>query len=589
MADAIRETLAFTDLSPEEKQKRGILGRLYGPTADIINPTRNGRKYSDEVWEKVFNDKDSIASELLANGGIPGELDHPADRDDIDTSKVAIMMPEAPKKDKDGHLVSYFDILDTPNGRIAYELEKYGFNLGVSSRGNGDVDESTEEVDPDTYDFKCFDLVLVPSVKDARLKMVEGLDSKNTGLKKALREALDKSKPDERKIMEKTLEDLNIEVKDEKVLLKESIDEVDNYIKTNLQEDKKSYEDSIRDGFLHYRADHFKGKPGEKPSEEEIQAFIKAFEDVFPPKEDVNTSDKEVKNKADEVKVESDAPKAAPAKIEEASNAGSEDLVKSLQEALKSKAESDAKIQSLQEQLAVSNTKVSDLEEEAEKFKSATVRLSSIANEKKALQTQVASLEESIKAKDKSINTQKSFIAQLNESKKQSDSKSTTLNESISGKDSKIASLNESLTKQKESYESQIKKLNEDLATVRTSSTKQVGELQSQITKTLKLKESYKKLANDTVNSYIEAKATMIDVTPDEIKNRLKESYTLKDIDAVCDGLQEYALNINKLPFSFDRKVKVQAKASVNENLSIPNPYDDEVDDLTLAAAGINK
>ena len=49
MKDMIRETLAFKDLSPEEKEKRGILGRLYGPIADVINPTRNGRAYSDEL------------------------------------------------------------------------------------------------------------------------------------------------------------------------------------------------------------------------------------------------------------------------------------------------------------------------------------------------------------------------------------------------------------------------------------------------------------------------------------------------------------------------------------------------------------
>ena len=69
MKDVIRETLAFKELTPEEKTKRGILGRLYGPIADIINPTRNGRAYSEELWEKVFNDNE-IVKELLSKGGI---------------------------------------------------------------------------------------------------------------------------------------------------------------------------------------------------------------------------------------------------------------------------------------------------------------------------------------------------------------------------------------------------------------------------------------------------------------------------------------------------------------------------------------
>ena len=49
MKDEIREALAFEDLTQEEKDRRGILCRLYGPCADISGPTRNGRKYSDEL------------------------------------------------------------------------------------------------------------------------------------------------------------------------------------------------------------------------------------------------------------------------------------------------------------------------------------------------------------------------------------------------------------------------------------------------------------------------------------------------------------------------------------------------------------
>lgn len=211
MKDVIKETLAFQDLTPEEKEKRGILARLYGPCADFINPTRNGRGYSDDLWEKVF--QQPLVQEKLRNGGIFGELDHPEDREQICSEKIAICMPEAPKRDEDGHLIAYFDILDTPCGRIAYQLAKYGYKLGVSSRGTGDVitdEEGNEVVDPDTYDFECFDLVLTPSVEAARMTMQEGL-SKDT-LKTALCESLNKSNADERRVMEETLQHLNIDI-----------------------------------------------------------------------------------------------------------------------------------------------------------------------------------------------------------------------------------------------------------------------------------------------------------------------------------------------------------------------------------------
>ena len=173
-------------------QRRGILGRLVGTCADFIAGTRNGRGYTDELWEKVF--EQPLVKEKLANGGIPGELDHPEDREQVCSEKIAIMMPEAPKRDEDGHLIAYFDILDTPCGRIAYQLAKYGYKLGVSSRGTGDIitdDDGNEMVDPDTYDFECFDLVLTPSVEAARMNMQEGLNKKN--LKSALCESLSKS------------------------------------------------------------------------------------------------------------------------------------------------------------------------------------------------------------------------------------------------------------------------------------------------------------------------------------------------------------------------------------------------------------
>ena len=103
--------LKFKELSPEEKQSRGILGRLYGPIASIVKATRNGRRYTESLWEKVF--ENPLTKEMFAQGGVPGELDHPVDREETCSEKIAIMMPEPPTKDKDGHLVGYFDIIDT--------------------------------------------------------------------------------------------------------------------------------------------------------------------------------------------------------------------------------------------------------------------------------------------------------------------------------------------------------------------------------------------------------------------------------------------------------------------------------------------
>lgn len=207
------EDLQFQELTPEEKEKRGILARLTGPIASFTKGTRNGRKYSDKLWEKAFDSP--LVKEMFKNGGLPGELQHPADRSETDPTKIAIMMPEPPKKDSKGHLVASVDILDTPCGQIAYQLGKYGFKFGISSRGEGDLiqDFSGEEsVDPDTYTLNAFDLVLIPACEDARLQFNESLDTKKSNkLRTILSEALENASDVDRKIMEEALDELDID------------------------------------------------------------------------------------------------------------------------------------------------------------------------------------------------------------------------------------------------------------------------------------------------------------------------------------------------------------------------------------------
>lgn len=207
------EDLQFQELTPEEKQSRGILARLTGPIASFTKGTRNGRKYSDKLWEKAFDAP--LVKEMFKNGGLPGELQHPENRSETDPTKIAIMMPEPPKKDAKGHLVASVDILDTPCGQIAYQLGKYGFKFGISSRGEGDLitDFSGEEsVDPDTYTLNAFDLVLIPACEDARLQFNESLDTKkNNKLRTILGEALANASDSDRRIMEEALDELDID------------------------------------------------------------------------------------------------------------------------------------------------------------------------------------------------------------------------------------------------------------------------------------------------------------------------------------------------------------------------------------------
>lgn len=204
------------NLSYKSSEKRkGVLGTLEGICADCIHATRNGRLYPNSVWEVAFNDP--IVQEHFKAGGIFGQLGHPKEgqTENEEFNSIAICMPEPPQKRSDGKLVGKWDILDTPNGRILKCLCDYGYKIGISSRAEGDVDtdwDGNESVQPEGFEFKAFDAVLLPAVKEARLNLItESLDNKKSSLKKALKESIDASNDVDKEVMLRTLEDLGID------------------------------------------------------------------------------------------------------------------------------------------------------------------------------------------------------------------------------------------------------------------------------------------------------------------------------------------------------------------------------------------
>ena len=91
-----KKELQYQKLTLEEQKQRGILGRLVGIMADFKHPTRNGRLYTEELWDRTF--EDPIMKEKISNRCLFGELGHPVDRQEIDMEKICICLAETPKK-----------------------------------------------------------------------------------------------------------------------------------------------------------------------------------------------------------------------------------------------------------------------------------------------------------------------------------------------------------------------------------------------------------------------------------------------------------------------------------------------------------
>lgn len=207
--ESILETLKVQPLTEEEKQARHILKRLTGPIATCSEETRNGRRYSRELWEKALNDE--IFKEKIDNKGLFLELGHPEGREEIDMSLACAVIPEMPKIVGDD-LYAVVDVIDTPNGRLLNTLIDYGFTPGISSRGSGDVID--DEVDPETFFLETWDIVNTPSVKKARLSVTESIEHQKS-MKTALVESLNKASDEDKKLMKEALNNLHIDVEDE--------------------------------------------------------------------------------------------------------------------------------------------------------------------------------------------------------------------------------------------------------------------------------------------------------------------------------------------------------------------------------------
>lgn len=601
----------YKKLTEEEQQKRGILGRLVGVIADSKQPTRNGRIYSRKLWENVFNDP--ITQEKIDKKVFFGELDHPVDRETVDSSKIAICLAEKPKFAEDGKLYGVFDILNTPNGKILKTLCDYGSDIGVSSRGTGDL-INDDEVDPDTYYCECFDAVLIPAVKDARPKFVtESLDIKKEGMKKALLEAYNAAEVDDKKVMKETLDKLNINLNEavEKVNItkEEDVPEVPSNLL--IEEDETTEKETVIDEPAE-ETEPVEEKPVEETEEQpevdsdkwtvktlldDLKQFDKDLEVEFKAVS-VNTNDPEKEEELKDTKliqisydsdkdpgklvielgynlplgnydikaedesasaedkssIEEPATEEPVETKEEATDSGDLEVIENLKEAIRQNNSLNERIQELENQKTVSDTEVRDLKEALEKYKLGFQRMSELASKATKLEQE-----------------NKNLAEQLNNNSKNYSS----LTESVNASERKIKSLTEKLIEVQTSLDKKENELTEQLST-----------LKNRYQERTNLAKNYKDKYLQVLEQYISNKASMLGVRPSDITRRLNENYTLEDVDKICNDL----LNVDRPQFSLKGcgkpSIRInESKVLAKKPLNSEEGYD--IDDSLLIMAGL--
>lgn len=628
----------YEKLTEEEQQKRGILGRLVGVIADTLNPTRNGRKYGKKLWEKVFDDP--LTQEKIENRCFFGELDHPTDRDTVDSSKIAICLAEKPKLCDDGKLYGVFDILATPNGKILKTLCDYGCNIGVSSRGSGDV-MANDEVDPDTYYCECFDAVLIPAVKTARPGMVtESYHVNNKSLRTALTESYKAANEDDKRIMKESIENLQLDVdftedpeaypggtpKDIDLIpeFEESAENITDNLLEADDEDKDEDEDEAA-----IDEETTNEMPIDTPSEESTEAEkdteteAEVEEDDKPVENETTNTVKELINELkgydkhlevnfapliiedkeyqidnltfdDETEgkltininyspIEGDNIESEKSDEEEATSAEEDDItqdeaddvgvtgevIENFKALVRKNTELEEQLKLCKSEKTVGDAKVKKLIEEVEKYRSSFDRMSTIASSVKTLKESNQTLTEQLKAKDTTISNLKLRVSnaeKLTESATANANKVKALTESLKKSDAALANYEDQLETQKKEFSTKLNEAKE-------------------------IAKKYKNKFTLVLNKYLESKASMLGVSTAEITNRLNESYTLADIDHVCEDLLTSNINISRLPFGTTRK-NINSSAiteSIKRPKSVNNDpdYGYEVDESLLDLAGL--
>jgi hypothetical protein len=117
-----------------------------------IYPTHEIRKAVQSVQELIKE-----------NNGLIGESDHPADLK-INLDRISHVITEMWMEGNDGH--GKLRIIDTPSGNIIKAILEANVKLGVSSRGSGNVNESTGYVSD--FEIVTVDIVAQPSAPNAR-------------------------------------------------------------------------------------------------------------------------------------------------------------------------------------------------------------------------------------------------------------------------------------------------------------------------------------------------------------------------------------------------------------------------------------
>ena len=181
MRGLIQEHLSFDNARIEvlaESTADGQGKNLYMKGIFVQGGVKNANQRVYPVQE-IAEAVDSVNRQLKDGYSVLGELDHPDDLK-INLDRVCHMITDMWMDGPNGF--GKLKILPTPMGKLVEAMLTSGVKLGVSSRGSGNVNESSGHVSD--FEIVTVDIVAQPSAPNAYPKAVyEGLMNMRHGHK----------------------------------------------------------------------------------------------------------------------------------------------------------------------------------------------------------------------------------------------------------------------------------------------------------------------------------------------------------------------------------------------------------------------
>ena len=168
----LRENLTFKDANVVYEATENSNGGkdLYMKGICIQGGVENANKRVYPVSE-ITNAVSTINEQLKSGQSVLGEVDHPDDLK-INLDRVSHMIESMWMDGPNGY--GKLKILETPMGQLVKTMIEGGVKLGVSSRGSGNVSESTGQVAD--FEIVTVDVVAQPSAPNAYpVAIYEGL------------------------------------------------------------------------------------------------------------------------------------------------------------------------------------------------------------------------------------------------------------------------------------------------------------------------------------------------------------------------------------------------------------------------------